>query len=220
MKPGIWNRESGIGRAVCAMLLVCMLLAGCSILGDEREAATLYAPDPRVVADPAWPQVDWQLSIAQPRGARMIDSLRIAVRPTPDEVQVYKGAGWAKRPGDMLADTIARTLEDSGKLGAVVREGSGGLPDYKLLLDMRRFEADYAGNPVPAATIEVNAKLLHLSDQQIVASKTFLQDERATDADVDQVVDAFSRSLGKISGDIAGWVLASGDAHERSAHTR
>jgi cholesterol transport system auxiliary component len=143
-----------------SLALPLLLVAGCSILGGKpREPTTLYAPDPRMQADPSWPGVDWQLSISRPEAARMTDSLRIAVRPSPDELQVYKGASWAKSPSDMVEDAVLRALEDSGKIPAVARQGSGIAADYKLVMDLRRFESVYAGSATPSATIEVNAKL-------------------------------------------------------------
>src|SRR3546814_9430787 len=111
-----------------------MLLAtGCSLLGGggTRERGTIYAPDPRVDADPSWPTVQWQLAISPATAARMTDSLRIAVRPTPDELQVYKGANWSRPPTLMLADAVLRALEDSGHIGAVARQGSGIAGDYR-----------------------------------------------------------------------------------------
>lgn len=215
MKTGM-----GLRGAIVAAMLSCGLLAGCSILGggSERERATIYAPDPRVSADPSWPDVDWQLSLSPPSAARAIDSFRIAVRPAPGELQVYKGASWAKTPTDMLQDALLRALEDSGRIRAVARQGTGVAADYKLVMDLRRFDADYAGAAAPAATIEVNAKLLHAVDQNIVAQRTFLRAEPAAGTGVAQVADAFSRSLGTIAGEIAGWVLVTGNEHEHSAH--
>ena len=149
----------------------------------------------------------------------MIDSLRIAVRPSPSELQVYKGANWAKRPSDMLQDTILRALEDSGKIPAVARQGSGIGADYKLVLDLRRFEADYPQpGGLPAATIEVNAKLLHAQDQRVVAARTFLHAEPASTAAVADVVTAFDRALSTLGGDMTGWILTTGQQHEASAH--
>ena len=209
--------RSGMVRTLAASLALVLTLGGCSLLGGgEREASTIFAPDPRVPAEPSWPQVDWQLSISPPQAARVIDSLRIAVRPSPDELQVYKGARWAKTPTQQVEDTILRTLEDSGRIPAVARQGSGVSADYKLVLDMRRYEADYAGRAVPAATIEVNAKLLHAPDQVVVASRTFLQSVPAGASDVASVVQAFSDALGRTGSEISGWVLATGEAHEAS----
>lgn len=204
------------GMLTIATLTSCALLTGNG--RGERERATIYAPDPRVQTDPTWPAADWQLSLAPPTSARMIDSFRIAVRPTPDELQVYRGASWAKTPTDMLQDTLLRALEDSGKLPGVARQGTGFAADYKLALDVRRFEADYADGALPTATIEVNAKLVHAVDQGIVASQTFLHAEPSTTTDVGQVVEAFSRALAVVGHDLAGWILTTGDAHGRSAH--
>ncbi len=78
-----------------AIVMACVLLAGCSILGGSKEPVTVYAPDPRVAPEASWPHVTWQLEIARPDAARTLDSLRIAVRPRPDELQVYKGVSWA-----------------------------------------------------------------------------------------------------------------------------
>src|SRR5690606_16388199 len=115
-------------------------LGACSLLGggEQRVRSTIYAPDPRVAADPSWPHAQWQLSLAPANAARMIDSFRIAVRPTPDELQVYRGATWAKTPTDMLQDAILRALEDSGRLPSVARQGAGFVADYRLVLDLRR----------------------------------------------------------------------------------
>ena len=98
---------------------------------------------------------------------------------------------------------------------SVARQGTGIAADYRLVIDLRRFEADYAGNAVPAATIEFNAKLIHGVDQAIVASRTFLQTQPATGTDVPQVVAAFDRALGNVSGELAAWVLVSGDEHQK-----
>ena len=213
------NRGSVGVRLADGMLALALslLLGGCGLLGGgSKDAATIYAPDPRVQADPSWPQVGWQLSIGHPEAARMVDSLRIAVRPTPGELQVYKGANWAKPPSEQLQDTVLRALEDSGKIPAVGRQGSGIAANYKLILDLRRYEADYAGNAAPAATIEVNAKLLHAPGNDVVGSRTFLQAVPAGATDVSSVADAFSQALGQVGGEIAGWTLSAGDAHEHS----
>ena len=214
-------RPSALRRAL-ALCVLLPVLAGCSSLlggGGDRERATIYAPDPRVQTVPAWPQADWQLTLSPPTAARMIDSFRIAVRPTPSELQVYRGSSWAKTPTDMLQDAVLRTLEDSGRIPAVARQGAGITADYKLVVDLRRFEADYAGNPLPAATIEANAKLIHNIDQTVVGSRTFLAVEPARSVEVAQVVDAFTVSLQTISGEMVGWILDTGNAHE-ATHQR
>lgn len=223
LEPGIGNRKPETGRRHAlgwclgfAAILTLPALAGCSVFGGSTEPVTIFAPDPHVPADPAWPQVSWQLSIASTSAARIVDSSRIAVRPTPGEIEVYKGARWAQPPSEQLEGTVLRMLEDSGKIDAVARQVSGIAAEYKLIMDLRRFDADYAGNALPSATIEVNAKLLRSIDQSVVATRTFHVVEPATGIDTALVAQAFGQALGIIAHDISGWTLRGGDAHERS----
>lgn len=199
----------------------CLLaLAGCSVLaGGDRQSITIYAPQVRVQADPAWPQVSWQLAIAKPSAARLIDSPRINVRPTPGELEVYRGATWSQPATDILEDTLLRGFEDSGKIDAVARIATGIRSDYKLTTDLRRFESDYRGGDVPAATIELNAKLIHSLDQRVVAARTIVVAEPAASAEISSVAAAFETALDKTSAELIGWTLLSGQrdaAQQRS----
>lgn len=191
-----------------------MLLTGCSVLGNgkQRDPVTIYAPQVKVTPDPSWPSVTWQLAVAKPTAARVVDSPRIAVRPVPGELQVYKSVTWSQPSTDLIEATVLRALEDSGKIPAVARAGSGIRADYRLVMDLRRYESDYAGNAVPSATIELTAKLLHTSEQRIVASRTFLQAEPSAGVEVAQVATAFDTALEKLGGEVVGWVLTTGEA--------
>ena len=200
-----------------AASLAAVLLAGCSALGSkQRDPVTIYAPEVRIAPDPAWPSVTWQLSVSKPTAARIVDSARISVRPVPGELEVYKGVAWSQPSTDLIETTVLRALEDSGKIPAVARAGSGLRADYKLLMDLRRYESDYAGNAVPVATIELTAKLLHATDQRVVASRTFLQAEPSSGTEVAQVAVAFDSALEKVGSQIVGWVLMTGEADARA----
>jgi cholesterol transport system auxiliary component len=195
-----------------------LALAGCSILGSEqRDPVTIYAPDVRVPARAEWPTVAWTLVIAKPTAARVIDSPRISVRPIPGELQVYRGVSWAQPATDVVQDAVQRTLEDSGRIPAVASADAGILGDYKLVMDLRRFEADYAGNALPSAVVEVNAKLVNNRDQRVVASRTFLQQKPANSTEVAQVAGAFEQALEAATSDIVGWVLASGNGDPKAS---
>ena len=209
------NKHTSLSAALATLLLP-VLLGGCSLLGSSKDSPTIYAPDPRVEADASWPAVTWQLSTTRPTAPRMMDSLRIAVSPVPGELEVYKDASWSRTPTEMIEDGLLRVLEDSGKIPAVARQGSGIGADYRLVMDLRHFEAEYAGAAVPSAVIEVNVKLLHSQDQSVVGSRTFREVKPASGTSVDVVADAFSQALGATSHDIAGWVLVTGHAHEKT----
>ena len=206
-----------IATLLAAVLLAGLPLTGCSVVGGSKEPPTVFAPEAKAEADPAWPVVGWQLGTTRPSAARVLDSSRIAVSPVPGQLQVYKGAAWARTPPEMLEDGVLRTLEDSGKIPAVARTGSGIAAEYRLVMDIRHFEAEYSGAAAPSAMIEVSAKLLHAQDQAVVASRSFRNAKPASGTDIDLVADAFAQALRATSRDIAGWVLTSGQAHE-AAH--
>ena len=193
------------------------LLASCSVLGGkQRDPVTIYAPQVNVAPDPSWPSVTWQLAVSKPTAARVVDSPRIAVRPVPGELQVYRGVTWSQPSTDLIETTVLRALEDSGKIPAVARAGSGMRADYRLIMDLRRYESDYAGNALPSATIELTAKLMHNSEQRIVASRTFLQVEPSAGVEVPQVATAFDTALEKLGSEVVGWVLTTGEADAKS----
>lgn len=199
-------------RTSACLSLLALMLSGCSILGSEqRDPVTVYSPDVRVPADPGWPTVPWSLVIAKPTAARVVDSPRINVRPAPGELQVYRGVSWAQPATDMVQDAVQRTLEDSGRIPAVASADAGILGDYKLVMDLRRFEADYGGRSLPSAVVEVNAKLVNNRDQRVVASRTFLQTQAAGGVEVAEVASAFEQALAAATRDIAGWTLSSGN---------
>jgi cholesterol transport system auxiliary component len=199
-----------------ALLAAALLAGGCASLIGAGEATSIYAPAPAIQPDSAWPSVPWQVVVSASSAAAITDSQRIAVRPQPSELQVYKDASWARRPTDMVEETVLRTLEDSGRIGAVARPGMGVDADYRLVLDLRRFESDYRGGATPAAVVEVNAKLLHAQDERVVASRTFLQAQPATGTAVQEVVTAFEQALSGVGRDVAGWTLTAGEAHRHA----
>ena len=203
-------------RIALAALLA--TLAGCSSLLGPKDTPTIFAPEIAATADPAWPSVTWPLGTVRPTSARILDGTRIAVSPVPGELQVYKSAMWARTPPEMLEETVLRMLEDSGKIPAVARQGSGIGADYRLVMDIRHFEADYAGGGTPSAVIEVNAKLLHTPDQSVAGSRTFRHVQPAAGIEVGRVAEAFGQALGTISREVAGWTLATGNEHHTKAH--
>ena len=198
-------------RFACLALLAAGI-AACGIL-PKKQPLALYAPEGRVTVDPGWPTVSWQLQVPRPHADELVDSPRIVVRPMPGELQVYKGAVWAQPAPDLLQDTLLRAFEDSGKIAGVARRGAGITGEYELLLDLRRFESDYAGGASPSAVIEMGAKLVATGSNSVVANRTFRQTSASPSADITAVAGAFDQSLAAISSEIVGWTLVEGQRH-------
>ena len=197
-----------------AALAALLALAGCGVLPKNAPIA-LYRPEPRVAIDPAWPTVDWQLQIARPVADDSSDSARILVRPRAGELQVYKGAAWTQAAPDIVHDAMMRAFTDSGRFAGVARRGEGVSPRYELLLDLRRFESDYADGSTPTARIAIGARLVHNVDNRIVASRVFEADVPAEGTEVARINRAFEQGLGDVSSRMIGWVLAEGRGTDR-----
>ena len=197
---------------ILACLLPAVLLAGCGILPDKTPIS-LYSPQVVVAPDPAWPAVRGQLLVQRPNAEGLLDSPRIVVQPTPGEVQVYKGAVWADAAPDLLQTAVIHALEDSGKLTGVGRRGSGVAGDYELLMDIRRFDADYAGGGSPAAMIEVQAKLVLGRENTVVANQLFHASAPAGSTQIPAVSQAFGTALSDVTRQITGWTLTEASRH-------
>ena len=189
-----------------------LLLAGCGALGGPRTEIRIYDPVSTVTVDPSWPQADWSLSIGVQAANQVLDSARIAVRPTPDRFQTYKGASWSDKPGDLLQTALVEAFEDSGKLRAVSRFGnSGARGDHALVLEVRAFETVYRDGR-PEAVLEVQATLLKLRDGRgLHASRRFRQAVPGAAPDLDSMVRAFGEALSALSTDVVGWTLVEGE---------
>lgn len=192
-----------------AALTALLSLAGCGLL-PKNEPIALYRPEPRLAADPAWPNADWQLQIARPGADAVTDSARILVRPRTGELQVYKGAAWTQPAPDIVLDAMMRAFTDSGRFAGIARRGEGVSPRYELLLDLRRFESDYAGDSTPTVRIVVGARLVHNVDNRIVATRLFEAGVPAEGTGVAHINRAFEQGLGEVSGAMVGWVLTEG----------
>ena len=193
------------------------VVTSCGIL-PKREPTVIYEPSRSVAAVNAeWPKATWSLLVAKPTAGQLLDSDQITVRPAPGSVQVYKGANWSDSVPDLLQTALVRSFEDSQKILAVSRPGGGVRGQYQLLTELRAFESVYAQPGQPQAVIEVYAKLIHTADGEVVAARSFRDSEPSGSEAIGAVVDAFSRSLDRLSSQIVGWTLSSGKQHESAS---
>lgn len=194
-------------------LTLCLALGACLPLGKKSEQ-TVYSPQVTINPESGWPTVDWPLLVMRPLASDALDTARIVVRPQPGTLQVYQGAAWSDPAPDLLQTALVKAFEDSGKIVAVSRQGSGLRGDFALLLDLRQFEAVYEdGASSPAAVIQVQAKLLGRPGNRVLAAKTFRVAVPANGKNLPSVVAAFDTALNQSVGQIIGWTLATGQAN-------
>ena len=190
--------------------LALLALTGCLSIGGERTELTVYAPQVTISADPAWPRIDRTLAIAEPNTSTALDSNRIAVRPTPAQLQVYAGAIWSDNGPALVQSALVDALGDSGRFRAVVRPIDGIASDLLLRLDLRHFEAVYAEDGKhPTVVVELQATLLDPRGNRVLATRTFRAEEASADEDLPEVVAAFDAALEATATAITPWLLES-----------
>ena len=205
-------------RNTFAAIVLILSLVGCGDILPEKETPQVITPQVHVDSDPAWPQVDWELSVGRPTSDEMLDSRRMVVIPVPGEIEVYKGVLWDDGVPDIVQDAIIHAFEDSGKILAVGHQNAGLRTDFMLLLELRDDQAVYTtASAPPSITLVVNAKLIDYSTSRAVASHTFREVIPASGTAVPAVAQAFDTALGAFVHDLVGWVLTSGQQAKAEA---
>jgi len=191
------------------VVLLSLGLVGCASWlghGEAGEHPTIYAPTPHLALDRNGPPLDASVLIAPPSAAPMLDSQRIVVRLAGDELQFLHGARWSRPAPELLQNALLHLLEDSGK-AQVARQDSGFAADWLLIMDLRRFEADYSQGPIPTVEIVVSAKLIDRQDRHIIAGHILRHSEAAEASSTPAIISAFSKGLSQMSLKLAEWVL-------------
>lgn len=187
-----------------------VLLSSCALLGGGKKATatTQYSPLVPVVASPVSHSSSRQLVVDVTYTTPVLNNLRIAVRPTGHELEVYKDVRWANTPSEMLTTHLLETFERMNAFRTVARSGAGLAPDLRLGLEIRQFESVYSGG-APSAVIVVVAKLIDSGAEREIQSREFTASVPAASVDVPSVVDAFASAMSRIDADIAAWTVAS-----------
>ena len=94
-----------------------------------------------------------QIAVYQPKAVSPVDSDRIVVRVSDDQIAYLSGAQWVAQLPALVQARLISSFLNAHVIGAVE---PGGLADYNLRTDIRRFEFDAAR---AAAFVEMSAQL-------------------------------------------------------------
>ncbi len=198
----------------CLSATLALALASCSVL-PERRPYRIY--EPAHIGTPAkadLPEAHWSLLVPAPKAGRQLDSDRITVYPAPGVVQVYQDASWIDTAPELVQSALLRHFEDSQKIPAVSPPGGGVRGEYLLLTELRAFESVYVQPGHPQVQVELFARLVHSRDGKVVAARAFRTNEDASAEELSAVVDAFSRAMDHVAGDVVEWTLVNGSQNE------
>jgi uncharacterized lipoprotein YmbA len=182
--------------------LIALAMAGCGTPPQERFFTLASEAPPAqsgaVAAGPGFSIVVGPVSVPD-----VVDRPQFVLQSTPTEVEIAEQARWAAplktEIARVVADDLARVLD--GARTAIWTQHATGTADYRVLIDIQRFDSV----PQEGATIHalwtVTAK-----DGTPLAGRSVVTEPAA--AGYDALVAAHSRALASISREIAAAIAA------------
>lgn len=196
-----------------ALALLGLLLGACTPIALNRPELALYTLE-AAGAPRAGPPVTWQLVVDEPYAAGALAGTRIAVRAEALSYGVLSGARWSERAPRVVQDLLLRGFEDSGRIIGVGRASAGLRGDFQLLLELRRFEADYAGGR--DVVVEIVARLTRYASNEALATRRFAARQPIDGRGNAAVVAAFDAAMADLVPEVVDWALTTGEANWQS----
>jgi cholesterol transport system auxiliary component len=205
------RRNSRLVGAVAASLAAAFL-AGCISLFPKQPPAQIYqfgqaepaAPGPGATAMPAFTvslaAIDFNPAAA---GERLLTANGV-------ETAYIAGARWVSPASALFDEAVVRAFETGpARLLAI---GEPTRADYSLTLDVRTFEARYAGgaDAAPTVRVVVYAAMGRLSERDD-HGRLFIGEAAAADNRVGAIVGAYDAALAKVFAQLVPWVEAKGE---------
>ncbi|MCH7592020.1 MAG: membrane integrity-associated transporter subunit PqiC [Planctomycetes bacterium] len=175
----------------------------------------IYMLRPTLTGGQAGPSVPWQLAISAPLAPASLDTVRIALTPTPSTMDYFSDASWPDRAPALVQGLLLEAFANTGRVAAA-RDTEGVAADYILRTALRDFQAVYSGgappvpgqpSPPPQVKVAIDARLVATSDRRIVGSLSVIETADAVANDLDAIIAAFNDALENTLIQIVDWCL-------------
>lgn len=195
-----------------ALLGLALAISACVPLFSKDDPERLYKLNAPALASSPDKAASWQLAVEEPVASGGLNTSRIALRPTPNEIRYFAGARWALPAPEMLQTLLIDTFERSAQLPGVGRPGASLRPDFLLHTELRDFQAEFGNSDRPSRVrVTLVAQLIARDGRRVVGSRR-ISGEQASDANsVAGVVEAFDSQLQPLLAELAEWVLSCGE---------
>ena len=195
-------RGEALGVRGIFILLATLLLTSCGLTGTSPEPRfyTLesQAPPPAPASATAYTVVVGPITIPD-----IVDRPQIVTRSAENRVEIHEQARWAaplkSEIARVVADHLARALVGARVVTAEQR--ASGAPDYRVVIDVQRFDSSDEGSTVQASwSVRTKENPAAVSGRSVATESAGIGHEA--------LVAAHSRALGKIAAEIAAAIAA------------
>jgi cholesterol transport system auxiliary component len=189
--------------ASATVLAACLLFAACfGGLKNEVPAPVNYRISaPKLAAGEA---LAADVLVAAEATAPGLEGTGIAGRWPGSRIDYLAGARWPVRTPALIEAALIEALQDSGRLRSVQGDFSRFRATHTIMLEVRRFEADYTGGEPPVAQVALAVTIGRQSDRRVLAAFIVAAEQRASENRVSAVVAALDAAFGRAAAEIAG----------------
>lgn len=195
------------------LLLVSATLVACSALGGKRESYAVYSPKLEMPSRTDAGTVNWQLLIDTPRASNALDSVNIAVMPTPGLLEIYPAARWSDPAPILLRNLIVQAFDTDGRIAGVSAMDAGLSGDFAVGIDLHDFQIELQADASAQASIRITAKLYDRNSNRIVATEAFSANTPADSRNVGSAVSAFEAAINQLLPQLVDWTITQGNRH-------
>ena len=169
-------------------------------LKNEMPPPLIYRIDaPTIEAGASLPA---DLSIVVERAAPGLDGDGIAGRWPGRRIDYIANARWADELPRLLQDALVEAFQDSGRLRSVQDDVGRFRTTHTLVIEVRRFEADYTAGAVPVAQVALAATLGRNSDRKVLVSFTSESSQAATENRQATLVAALDAAFARVAAEV------------------
>ena len=217
------NGQMNTRRNFLLMAGASLAVAGCGDIVGPGKALQLYVLAPTLPAAPAGGSgapVTWQLAVALPQAPASLDTVRVALNPTPLTMDYFANASWPDRLPLMLQGLLLEGFEKDGRAPGAARDLAALHADYVLQTDIREFQAHYAtppeandkssdkaSTPPPEIYLRIGTSLMAMPETNIVARKEWIASATANSNALPDIIAAFNTATAKLLADIINWTI-------------
>jgi uncharacterized lipoprotein YmbA len=199
-------RVRGIARrsARVALAATLLFLCACSLGTSPPERFFTLASEPASAAPASANTAAYLVVVGPVTIPEIVDRPQLVTSAGANRVEIAEQARWAaplkSEIPRVIADHLARQLE--GARTATSDERGAGAPDYRVIVDVQRFDSSPAGATIQASwAIRMKEGVAPLTGRSVVAEPA--------GAGFDALVAAHSRALARVSSEIADAIRAS-----------
>ena len=189
--------------------LLVLTLSGCSVaLLPEKQPLRIftlpyaYTPDTVESTSSAHGPV---LKVTRPQANGVLDSKRIVIEVSPNELAAISTARWNSDAPSLLRDHLVRSLRDDPRMATVVSGAGGSGSDITLASELRAFQEVRTGES-HEIQLYLQAQLIENGSRRILATRDFDVTVPSEGKSLDGTVAAFGKAADGLAAEMADWL--------------